>query len=385
MSAPEPRHTKSLWSDVLRVLFGPWPLRPLLSTIFLFMVSMYALNSGINLFETTIWRSLIRAIPYAVTPALITGATLYLGRRITNRRDGSFLSRTAYLTVMILSGATFGSMSYVARLSFEDEQFFVRGLTYYISRGIIVIATVHVVAGISEARLTAQIEKTEEALAQVTEQRRVVIDSEERVRDSVARFLHDSVQAQLVTISMQLRGLDFQSPDVARSQVASIVEALEQLRGSDVREASRRLSPDIRTIGIRQALEQGVSTFAATMMLSISVDESINAASMHDPDLEQVSLGIYRVVEQAILNAAVHGHAQRATVHVRANGRDVELRIEDDGVGLPDGELTIGSGLSIVRAWVGILQGTWSLQQREEGGAVLAARLPLPSHRSAPA
>jgi signal transduction histidine kinase len=69
---------------------------------------------------------------------------------------------------------------------------------------------------------------------------------------------------------------------------------------------------------------------------------------------------IYRVVEQALLNAASHGHASRVDVElsIAADG-SLTIAVVDDGRGLPRGEIVRGSGTAIMDAWCAVARGSW--------------------------
>ena len=94
-------------------------------------------------------------------------------------------------------------------------------------------------------------------------------------------------------------------------------------------------------------------------------------------------------VQPLVENAIRHGISRRAaggtvTVHAAANDGRLEIRVLDDGVGLPRGwalESSEGLGLSITRQRIAGLHpnGTSSfvVKNREEGGAVVEVVLPL--------
>lgn len=79
-------------------------------------------------------------------------------------------------------------------------------------------------------------------------------------------------------------------------------------------------------------------------------------------------IAIYRVVEQALLNAASHGHAARVDVSLsKSSGGSLVVRVSDDGRGLPRGEIVRGSGTAIMDAWCAVAHGSWSWVPAERG------------------
>ena len=83
--------------------------------------------------------------------------------------------------------------------------------------------------------------------------------------------------------------------------------------------------------------------------------------------------GIYRICEQALLNAAVHGHSTECSIQVGVNDHDeLVLEIQDNGVGLSPSPGQPGMGSTVISAWTETLRGRWSLQPAEVGMTLTA-------------
>lgn len=378
MAPTPPTSSKSLSRQVLQVIVGPWPIRPILSLVVLFIANLYARNVFIDINPSNFTNRYPSALPFAFTVAVTVGAVLWVGRTIESRVTGGRPSRLAYLLTMVVAGMVFGVMTFVARPSFDVSDPDFRGILFYLLRSLIMIMFIHTIAGVNDARLRAQITRAEDAVRELREQRHVVVDAEERARTSVARFLHDRVQAGLVAISLHLRAISERVPEPTRGELGSIVEALEDVRSIDVRAASRRLSPDIATTGLPDAIMELLSGYSDSMAVDLSVEESVRSHIVSGEVDDRMALAVYRVVEQAMLNAAVHGRAQRVLVTLTLRDGQLSLHVEDDGLGLPADGGTPGSGSRIMSAWVAMLDGSWSLAPGPNGGTVLAAAIPLP-------
>ena len=70
------------------------------------------------------------------------------------------------------------------------------------------------------------------------------------------------------------------------------------------------------------------------------------------PDVEPVSgavrLALFRIGQEAIRNACLHGRAQRVTLSLARNNGHVALRVNDDGVGFNVDVARRGGGLGLV-------------------------------------
>ncbi len=375
MTARQAFDGQRLRRDIARIVLGPWPLRPWLTFIVVFLMYVYAHNAALDTFREPV-REIVVALPLAALVGGSTAAIVFLGRRVERWSKGTS-PRAVYLVTMLTAGAVLGLASHLARGLESPLNLDWRGWLFIVVRGLIGVFTIHAVAGVSEARLRAEVRRTEQALESLAEQRRVIVDAEERARGSVARFLHDNVQAGLVAISLQLRGIRERAPSPMDSQLGSIIEALEEMRAVDVRSASRRLSPDFASIGLRQALDESLATYAGSMNAEVRIDDALREWSHPTRHGHRQSLAAYRIIEQAVLNAAVHGHARNVWIDISRDGDTVTVSVADDGAGIQTQSPRRGRGLTIVDAWADIVQGAWTLRSRLPQGTVLEVTFPI--------
>ena len=77
-------------------------------------------------------------------------------------------------------------------------------------------------------------------------------------------------------------------------------------------------------------------------------------------------------IRECLANAVVHGHASTARIRISRDGFDVEIEVEDDGVGPRGG--APGMGAAVLNESTG---GRWRLEQGTFGGAILRARVAM--------
>jgi signal transduction histidine kinase len=91
-----------------------------------------------------------------------------------------------------------------------------------------------------------------------------------------------------------------------------------------------------------------------------------------------VTLAIYRVVQEGLINALRHAQASRVDVSVQSDAHRMVVTINDDGVGLPADWARPGHfGLRGLRERVVHLGGVLTVANREQGGVCLTAEIPL--------
>jgi two-component system, NarL family, sensor histidine kinase UhpB len=94
-----------------------------------------------------------------------------------------------------------------------------------------------------------------------------------------------------------------------------------------------------------------------------------------------VSLAIYRIVQEGLINALRHAQAAHIEINLESDAQRIVITIIDDGVGLPEEWARPGRfGLRGLAERVENLGGTFTVGNREPKGVRLAAEIPLAVH-----
>jgi PAS domain S-box-containing protein len=202
----------------------------------------------------------------------------------------------------------------------------------------------------------------------------------ESERNRIARDLHDGPVQGVSAASLSLeaallmigagdvdRGVDVLSK--VRHELADEADALRALM-SGLRPPvleERGLIPALREAVTRFGIEQGVETdLVGTLPLPMS------------SDLETLA---YRVVQEALTNAAKHARAGRVVVSVETTATSLRVEVEDDGRGFDSGMtrefLRQGRvGLASMRERVELANGTFVVRSNQGRGTSIIATLP---------
>lgn len=364
-----------LRGDVLRVIFGPWPIQPITLGIILAVMTQYAASSTAADPQQNM-RSVLELLPLSVARAFIIIVPMWLMLKVRQRFVGQApLTRRSYLIIVIATAVYAGTIRYGTTASFDDFDW--RLYLFYVTRAIVILMILQTVLGLADARLRSAKAMAEQARTQVEQQRSLVLDAEERARAQVASFLHDTVQSGLVAVSMQIqRVADKAPPDVA-TQLSSIVTELEEIRGVDVRSASRRLSPQLSSATLPSAVRELALGYAPAMQVDVMLEPAQEALPRLRGEAGAAGIGMYRIIEQSLLNAAVHGRAQHVVVRARVNESGLSLAIVDDGEGFEPSGAVRGAGFAIIDAWVGVLEGSWRIVSGRRDGTTVIVDLPF--------
>jgi signal transduction histidine kinase len=199
----------------------------------------------------------------------------------------------------------------------------------------------------------------------------------EHERTRIARELHDIVSHSISVIAIQTQAVrrrlhddqELEKDDLAAVE-ATARQALAEMR---------RLFGVLRSDGERVALapQPGLGEIERLVdnVRSAGLDVELRLGGERAELSPGVDLAAYRIVQEGLTNALRHAQATRATVDVRYGDGELEVAVEDDGVG-PVAEADGGHGLVGIRERVALYSGTLSAGAGASGGFRLAARLP---------
>jgi signal transduction histidine kinase len=208
------------------------------------------------------------------------------------------------------------------------------------------------------------------------EERAAAAVAEERAR--LARELHDVV-AHSVSVMVVQAGAAEQvlasDPERARAPLRNIqatgrqtVLELRRLLG-----ILRQGDPELATAP-QPSLGQLDGLLADARTAGASVSATVEGTCRSLPP--SVELSAYRIVQEGLTNVIKHAGHAHAQVLVRYLNHALEVQVNDDGPGRPDGPSS-GHGLLGVRERVALFGGTLQAGNRAEGGFGLRAVLPV--------
>ena len=175
-------------------------------------------------------------------------------------------------------------------------------------------------------------------------ERLMKVQEQERVR--IAGELHDGVMQEMLAATMMLGSAKRHALD--GSPVQSAIDKVQQklIRvGTDLRQLSHELHPPaLQEAGLPKAVQDYCDEFSTASGIPVSCET--------DPGVDDLSRGtslaLFRILQEALGNAAKHAQAKRITVRLERNGDAVSLVIADDGVGFDRSRLGPSRGLGLI-------------------------------------
>jgi PAS domain S-box-containing protein len=195
----------------------------------------------------------------------------------------------------------------------------------------------------------------------------------------ISRDLHDGIGQTLTSIRLGLRVLEESSVATSAQDTARELRRMVVAAQEEVRRLVKNLRPNVLDdIGLIPALKQLVDEFVASHDVVIA----LQAESVADDRFPAaVETAIYRIVQESLTNVAKHSGAGKAEVVLRRDSQGLALSISDDGRGFdPDATLkrTECFGVIGMRERASLLNGTFDVFRRADGGTTVRVSIPLP-------
>lgn len=191
-------------------------------------------------------------------------------------------------------------------------------------------------------------------------------------RDRIAKDLHDTVIQRLFATAMTLMAAI--KITKKREVAVRVQRAVDDLDDTirQIRSSIFALQAPADEESLRSRVHSLVDAAAGQLGFapSVRLDGLLDTAVDDD-----VGEHLLAVVQEALSNVARHARATEAVVDIDVGDEDLTLRVEDNGVGIPEGGRR--SGLRNMADRAAKLGGDLSTRDRPGGGTLLVWRVPL--------
>jgi PAS domain S-box-containing protein len=217
---------------------------------------------------------------------------------------------------------------------------------------------------------------TEAALASVS---RRLIEAQEQERTRIARELHDDVVQRLAMLAVELEQLCQAPAELlhVRNRIGELKQQTTEI-ASDVQSLSHELhSAKLEYLGITSAMKAFCHEFGNQANVEIEF-QSHDIPSPLSPD---ISLCLFRVLQEALHNSAKHSGAQRVEVGLWGASNEIHLAVRDSGQGFENAALNRSQGLGLIsmKERLKLVKGTFSIESQPTQGTTIHARVPFSS------
>lgn len=199
------------------------------------------------------------------------------------------------------------------------------------------------------------------------------LDGRLKERKYIAQTLHDSVSALLSSANMHLQ--------VVKKKSKHPIEELEKSQriieeASDkVRDLSHKLiSATLIKFGLEVAIKDLCEKYSNDeLTFKFTTNKSI-------PRLEQdLEIKFFNIIQEIINNIIKHSKASSTTINLNYEHHQIEITIEDNGIGFETNNLGLksGVGLDLIQSRIETLKGTVVIDSAKNKGTKIFIQAPL--------
>jgi PAS domain S-box-containing protein len=209
---------------------------------------------------------------------------------------------------------------------------------------------------------------------------RRLIEAQEQERTRIARELHDDIGQRLALLTIELERFQENFPDLpaeGRSRMGELQKQSTEI-ATDIQNLSHELhSAKLEYLGIAAAMRGFCEEFGEQQKVEIDFQT-------HDlpiPLSPDISLCLFRVLQEALHNSAKHSGVRHVKVQLWGASDEIHLAVSDSGAGFDSkaAKESRGLGLISMEERLKLVKGTLSIESQPKRGTTIHARVALSS------
>jgi PAS domain S-box-containing protein len=212
----------------------------------------------------------------------------------------------------------------------------------------------------------------------VTEMSHKLIESQEQERARIARELHDDIGQRLALLTVELELLQQSNPDLqveVRNRIGELQKQTSEI-AQDVQSLSHELhSSKLEYLGLTVAMKSLCREFGEQHKVEIDFQSHDLPSSVP----QDISLCLFRVLQEALQNSAKHSGAGHVEVRLWGTSDEIDLTVQDSGMGFDSqaAKESPGLGLISMQERIKLMKGRLSIESQPSSGTTIRACVPL--------
>lgn len=200
------------------------------------------------------------------------------------------------------------------------------------------------------------------------------IEVQQNERKKLAKEIHDNLGSYLATLKYQHEAGNPGEENPALLRHYSVTAKLIADACAEVRTISHQMSTGF---DVQFSLAPAVSE----LVQRIRTTDQFSLQWNHYPDELQLpremAVSIYKIIQELLSNVLKHANAKKVELHLHQNTDEVNILLEDDGIGFNPAVVSSGIGLTNIRERTAQLNGILEINSRPLSGTTVVIIVPL--------
>ena len=225
-----------------------------------------------------------------------------------------------------------------------------------------------IIANVTERKLA------EQSLANATSR---LIQAQEDERKRIARELHDDINQRLAVLGIEVQTLQQETENSSPQWAGKLNKVFDKI--NEISKAIQSISHQLHSAQLEYL---GIVAAIASFCREFGEQHSVAIAFTHDKIPKNlshdISLCLFRIVQEALNNAAKHSKGKEFEVQLKYFEDHLYLRISDRGAGFDAETATNKRGLGLVsmRERVRLVNGTITIDSKPTVGTTIQVEVP---------
>jgi signal transduction histidine kinase len=203
-----------------------------------------------------------------------------------------------------------------------------------------------------------------------------LITAQEEERHRISRDLHDDIGQRMTALALKLRSLESKLEDgrnIAIDEIKIAIRDLETITKQTRQIFYQLHPPSLDSVALPKVLEAFCSSLESSSGITIDFNCEENF-----PELTELQTTVlYRFVQEGFANIVKHAAASHAWINLDYNEGDLNVSMEDDGIGYEPGRDLVGLGLRGLEERFKMLDGSFEVESSPGKGTHIFGTMPI--------
>ncbi len=195
---------------------------------------------------------------------------------------------------------------------------------------------------------------------------RQILKITEQERQKIGQDLHDDLGPHLIGIEVMGKVLQKKLENRAHEEIAYVSKIRELIK--EAIEKTRRLARGLCPVHlVANGLESSLAELASHIEEVFDVPCSFDCQTPVILQDYTLATHIYYIVRESVFNAVKHAEAEQIFIDLMEKNGKIEIKIRDNGRGIPNAYETKGMGLNIMRFRARIIGAALNIETTDDG------------------
>lgn len=204
-----------------------------------------------------------------------------------------------------------------------------------------------------------------------------MLDGKEGERKRIAQDLHDRLGSMLSMVKVHFQSVEENLEEIRKDNLTQYEKANSLL--DEACEEVRKIAHDMNSgvlskFGIMPALEDLKRSLESSGKIIVNI---LGFGFEEDRLSYDVEISIYRIIQELLSNILKHSKASEITVQLIKKDNNLNVVVEDNGVGFEWEKRTMGMGFASIEARLNKMDGEFMVDSGKGSGTTVTLNVPL--------